>query len=317
MDFPKRIEIHEHGPREGFQFEKGPIATARKIDLINALGDTGLTEIQITSFVNPKRVPQMADAEDIVANYRRHDGVNYRALSLNQRGVERAIASQRIDMRAHLALTASEPFSLANTGRTREQDIREQRAMAETFAANGIALDSVGVMAAFGCNFMGDVPHAAVLTAVESLLAIADEYFDETPVISLADTMAWANPGAIRALVGAVRERWPEHPIALHLHDTRGLAMANAYAGLEMGVARFDASVAGLGGCPFAKHSGAAGNICTEDLAFMCEELGIATGLDLDALCEAGRIAEDVVGHPLPGRLKQAGQLAEMRGRGK
>ena len=131
--------------------------------------------------------------------------------------------------------------------------------------------------------------------------------------VTLADTMAWATPASIKRVVGALRERWPDLDIALHLHDTRGMAIANAYAGLEMGVTRFDASVAGLGGCPFAGHKGAAGNVCTEDLVFMCHEMGIETGIDLDALIETARLAEDVVGHPLPGSVMKGGTLAKFR----
>jgi hydroxymethylglutaryl-CoA lyase len=160
---------------------------------------------------------------------------------------------------------------------------------------------------------MGDVPTSSVIEAIDGLLEIAREFGGSRPYISLADTMAWASPCSIRSVIGAVRDRWPDHDVALHLHDTRGLAMANALAGLEMGVARFDASVGGLGGCPFARHAGAAGNICTEDLVFLCEELGIHTGVDLDAICEAARLAEKVVGHPLPGRVKQGGSLAKFR----
>jgi hydroxymethylglutaryl-CoA lyase len=132
-------------------------------------------------------------------------------------------------------------------------------------------------------------------------------------VLSLADTMAWATPVHIKRTVGAVRERYPDLQLALHLHDTRGLGLANAYAGLEMGVAIYDAAVAGLGGCPFAAHKGAAGNVCTEDLVFMCHEMGIETGFDLDALIESARLAEDIVGHPLPGSVKSGGNLAQLR----
>jgi hydroxymethylglutaryl-CoA lyase len=313
MDYPKRVLIREEGPREGFQFEKGPIATDSKIALIDALSDTGLKEIQIASFVHPEKVPGMADAEAIAARYRRREGVTYRGLWLNARGLERALATKRIDVRGHLSGVASEPFSKRNTGRTREEDIAAARAMAALYRRNGIPITTISVMAAFGCNFMGVVPHSNVIETIEDLLEIVDEFGGGIPTISLADTMAWANPASIRSLLGVVRERWPHHAPALHLHDTRGLAMANALAGLEMGVSRFDASVAGLGGCPFAKHSGAAGNICTEDLAFMCEELGIETGIDIEAVCEAGRLAETIVGHPLPGRLKQGGALARLR----
>ena len=145
------------------------------------------------------------------------------------------------------------------------------------------------------------------------LIAVAREHDVTLEYITLADTMAWATPLAIKRVVGSLRERWPQLDIALHLHDTRGMAIANAYAGLEMGVTRFDSSVAGLGGCPFAGHKGAAGNVCTEDLVFMCNEMGIETGIDLDALIETARLAEDVVGHPLPGLVMKGGTLAKYR----
>ena len=168
-------------------------------------------------------------------------------------------------------------------------------------------------MAAFGCNFEGDIPITRVVALVQQILDVAAEHGVTLTYITLADTMAWATPLAVKRVVGALRERWPELDIALHLHDTRGMAIANAYAGLEMGVRRFDSSVAGLGGCPFAGHRGAAGNVCTEDLVFLCDELGIETGIDLDALIECAQLAEDVVGHPLPGSVMKGGTLERFR----
>ena len=168
-------------------------------------------------------------------------------------------------------------------------------------------------MAAFGCNFEGDVPVSRVVSLVGQILDVAKEHDVTLTYVTLADTMAWATPLAIKRTVGALRERWPDLDIALHLHDTRGMAIANAYAGLEMGVTRFDSSVAGLGGCPFAGHKGAAGNVCTEDLVFMCNEIGIETGIDLDALIECAKLAEDVVGHPLPGSVMKGGTLGRYR----
>jgi hydroxymethylglutaryl-CoA lyase len=168
-------------------------------------------------------------------------------------------------------------------------------------------------MAAFGCNFEGDIPISRLVPLVQQILDVAAAHGVTLKYITLADTMAWATPLAVKRVVGALRERWPELDIALHLHDTRGMAIANAYAGLEMGVTRFDSSVAGLGGCPFAGHQGAAGNVCTEDLAFLADELGIKTGIDLDALMECARLAEDVVGHPLPGSVMKGGTLKRFR----
>jgi hydroxymethylglutaryl-CoA lyase len=152
------------------------------------------------------------------------------------------------------------------------------------------------------------------VSLVGQILDVAQEHGVTLHYVTLADTMAWATPASIKRVVGALRERWPDLDIALHLHDTRGMAIANAFAGLEMGVTRFDSSVAGLGGCPFAGHTGAAGNVCTEDLVFMCREMGIETGIDLDALIECARLAEDVVGHPLPGSVMKGGTLEKYRG---
>jgi hydroxymethylglutaryl-CoA lyase len=171
------------------------------------------------------------------------------------------------------------------------------------------------IMAAFGCNFEGEVAPARVVAVVGEMLAIAREQGVTLEFVSLADTMAWATPASIKRVVGAVREKYPDLELALHLHDTRGMGIANAYAGLELGITRFDAAVAGLGGCPFAGHAGAAGNVCTEDLVFMCEEMGIETGIDLEALIDCARIAEDIVGHPLPGSVMKGGSLDRLRAR--
>jgi hydroxymethylglutaryl-CoA lyase len=146
-----------------------------------------------------------------------------------------------------------------------------------------------------------------VLELVAQLLSLADEAEQKLDGVYLCDTVGMGTPASIERLIGTVRERWPDLPIALHLHDTRGTGIANAYAGLKMGVSQFDSTCGGLGGCPFAEHAGAAGNICTEDLVYMCHEMGIATGLDLEALIQCGRMAQDLVGHPLPGKLLQAG----------
>ena len=159
----------------------------------------------------------------------------------------------------------------------------------------------------------GAIPVSRVVDTVETIHDIAAEHDAAIQTLSLADTMGWATPESVRRVVGAVRERWPELRITLHLHDTRGMGIANAYAGLEMGVDSFDSSVAGLGGCPFAANAGAAGNVCTEDLVFMCEEMGVSTGVDLERLIDAARLAQEIVGHPLPGSVMTGGSLAALR----
>jgi hydroxymethylglutaryl-CoA lyase len=312
-DLPSAVRINEEGPREGFQIEKGPIPTARKIELIDALSQTGIDHMQIVSFVNPKAVPGMADADAVVEGIAIKPGVAYTALWLNERGFERALAHGRLALAGSITLVASEKFSKRNQNRTAEEQLAGQHAIVEKYKSAGIPFERGMIMAAFGCNFEGDVPVSHVVSLVQQILDVAKEHGVTLKYISLADTMAWANPLGIKRVVGSLRERFPDVDFALHLHDTRGMAVANAFAGLEMGVRRFDAAVAGLGGCPFAGHAGAAGNICTEDLVFMCNEMGIATGIDLDILIECAKLAEDIVGHPLPGAVMKGGTLQKYR----
>jgi len=312
-DLPKSIQINEEGPREGFQFEKGPIATSRKVELVDALSRTGLKQIQVCSFVPPKNVPGMADADDVVKGFTRCPGVRYTALWLNEKGLQRALAAGKLDVTGSISLTASETFLRRNQNRSMQENIEAQRRILGMYKEHNVPVERGSIMAAFGCNFEGDIPIERIVSLTEQALELASEYGLVIKVFSLADTMAWATPGAIRRVVGALRERFPALRLALHLHDTRGMGIANAYAGLEMGVDIFDSSVAGLGGCPFAAHKSAAGNVCTEDLVFMCEEMGIETGVDLEKLIEAAQLAEEVVGHPLPGAVKQGGTLRSLR----
>ena len=312
-EIPKHIEIVEEGPREGFQIEKGPISTARKIELIDALANTGVTTMQIVSFVSPKLVPGMADAEAVVAGITPVQGVSYRGLWLNEQGFDRAKASGRLDLRGSINLSGSDAFLKRNQNRTAAEQLAAQHHMARRYKSLGIPIERGGVFAAFGCNFQGDVPIPHLVGLVGQLMAIAREQGIELGYVTLADTMAWATPASIKRTLDAI---WTKHPgvaISLHLHDTRGMGVANVFAGLEMGVAHFDTAVAGLGGCPFAGHAGAAGNVCTEDVVFMCDEMGISTGIDLDQLIECAKLAEDIVGHPLPGAVMRGGTLARLR----
>jgi hydroxymethylglutaryl-CoA lyase len=312
-DLPASIHVSEEGPREGFQFEKGAIATERKIALIDALSQTGLERIQIVSFVNPKNVPGMADADEVVDSIAPQPGVAYTALWLNEKGFERALTHKQLTNTGTIQLCTSGKFLKRNQNRTMEQQLAGQHTIVEMYKASGIPVERGSIMAAFGCNFEGDIPPEKVVSLVGQILDVAKAHGVTLAYVTLADTMAWATPQSIKRVVGALRERWPDLDVALHLHDTRGMAIANAFAGLEMGVTRFDSSVAGLGGCPFAGHTGAAGNVCTEDLVFLCHEMGIKTGIDLDAMIECARLAEDVVGHPLPGSVMKGGTLARFR----
>ena len=312
-DLPASVSIVELGPREGFQIEPMIVPTPRKLELIDALAETGLATIEVASFVNPKLVPTMADAEQLVASLHRRPGVKYTALWLNDRGLRRALATGRLDINGSVSLSASNEFVVRNVGRTMDQDLAAQGELIGTFQSHGIKVESAAVGAAFGCNFAGDVPVSAVIERCKSLVELAATHGETIKHLQFADTMSWATPASIKRVVGAVRECFPDARISLHLHNTRGLAIANAFAALDMGVAEFDASIAGLGGCPFAGHKGAAGNVCTEDLVFMCEEMGIATGIDLESLIEAALLAERIVGHPLPGSVMKGGSLSALR----
>lgn len=313
-DLPTSVEIHEEGPREGFQIEPGPISTEDKIRLIEALVETGLHHIQACSFVSPRIVPGWADAEAVIAGFTPRPGVHYTALWFNGNGLHRALAFRdKLTITGSIALTASEAFTQKNLHRTHEENLAKMREQTRLHLENGVQVVRLGIQAAFGCNYQGDISPAQVVKTVADGLAIAEECGATIEIISLADTMGWAAPQRIKRVLGEVRGRWPDKKLSLHLHDTRGLAVANAVAGLEMGVSRFNSTVGGLGGCPFAGQKGAAGNICTEELVLLCEEMGIHTGVDLDRLIEVGRMAEQIVGHVLPSELIHAGSLDAFR----
>lgn len=310
---PKTAHLMEVGPRDGLQIEPKLLSVEQKLELLDAIAAAGVREIEVGSFVNPKAVPPMADSEEVFRRMTRHPGVTYRALWLNPRGLDRAVALGNVDLDGRLQLTASEIFVKRNTNRSIEDTFADIPGWIDRYRAAGLAPDCLGVMAAFGCNFEGDVPVERVIGFIvraEEMLVAAGSSLQH---VSLADTMGWATPDRIRAMISAVRQRWPGLAIKLHLHDTRGTAMANAVAALELGVREFDGSIGGLGGCPFAGHKGAAGNICTEDLAYLCEEMGIDTGIDLPALIRAAQMAEEMLGHPLPGKVMKGGLLPRQR----
>ena len=313
-DLPSTVEIHEEGPREGFQIEPGPISTVDKVKLIDALSKTGLKHIQACSFVNPKLVPGWADAEKVVESFDAHEDVEYTGLYFNGNGLDRALAfKDKLTISGSISLTASEGFTKKNLNRTHAENMAAMERHVMSHLEHGIPVNRIGVMAAFGCNYQGDISPETVIKTLEDGMQIAAQTGAEITLFSLADTMGWAAPHRIERVVGDVRNVWPDMTISLHLHDTRGLAIANAYSALKMGVRQFDSTVGGLGGCPFAGQPKAAGNICTEELVLLCEELGIATGVDLDQLIEVGRLAEDIVGHQLPGELIHAGSLDAFR----
>ena len=312
-DMPTFVTINEDGPREGFQIEKAVISTASKIELISALAETGLKEIQTVSFVSPKKVPQWIDAEEVVAGLPVVEGVKFTGLYLNEQGLRRALATKKLHIEGGISLCASAAFLARNQNATPEKQREHRRDMVRLLQSENIPVTNGSVSAAFGCNFQGEIDLPTLMQTIADVFSIAAEFDLKLGTLNLSDTMAWGNPVSIKRSLSAIRDRYPDITVSLHLHDTRGLALANAYAGLEMGVTIFDGSIGGLGGCPFASHKGASGNLCTEDFAFMCVEMGIETGLDLDRLIEVSELAERIVGHTLPGSVRQGGLLTTMR----
>jgi hydroxymethylglutaryl-CoA lyase len=314
---PKSINLIEVGPREGFQFEgigdPGKISTDSKVKLVDALSETGIRTIQVISFVHPKAVPQVADAEEVAKRFKRKPGVKYTAVYLNDKGLERVWNTGKFDFDAHIYLTASEAFSKRNIKRTLEEEVSAQRKIIEIHKEKKIPITWGGVMAAFGCNLEGDIALNKIIDRMKVVFELGQEYDLNLEKFQLADTMGWANPEQIKRTIEKIKNIWPDLGFGLHLHDTRGTGLANVYAALEMGVTEFDSAIAGLGGCPFAGHRAAAGNVCTEDIVFMCEEMGIITGVDLDKLIECAQLAEDIVGHSLPGKVMKGGNLNKFR----
>jgi hydroxymethylglutaryl-CoA lyase len=296
MQLPERVLVTDVGPRDGLQSEPTFIPTARKVAIVDALSDAGVGRIEVTSFVSPRAVPQMADAEAVMAQIARAPGVRYSALVPNARGAERALAARADEL--NVVTSSTETMNQRNLRMSIAASIAACREIVRLAEPSGVAVAGV-VSTSFGCPYEGPVTVAQVLAVVEQLVDVG------VSEVSLADTIGVANPRQVEALVGAVRARWPALVLGLHFHDTRGLGLANVLAGLQAGVARFDASVAGVGACPFAP--GATGNICTEDLVYLLDEMGVATGVDLAALIAVARLMRDVVGHDVPSRMLRAG----------
>ncbi|KPQ16470.1 MAG: hydroxymethylglutaryl-CoA lyase [Rhodobacteraceae bacterium HLUCCO18] len=291
-----RITVCEVGPRDGFQNEATFIPTDRKIAIVNALFASGLRHMQVTSFVSPRAVPQLADAEDVLAGIYRPDGAYVTALVPNLRGAERAVCCA-LDA-VHTVVSASETHNLKNVNRPVAQSLSEFEAVIDTLKSAGIAVEG-GIATAFGCPFEGVVPP-------EQVARIARRYQElGADAVSLGDTTGMATPLTVRAAIRAIREAAPGLGIHLHFHNTRGVGLACVMTGLAEGVTHYDAAVGGLGGCPFA--AGATGNICTEDLVYLLQESGFETGVDLEMLISAAQLTQDVIGRSLPGQVIKAG----------
>lgn len=297
----QRIFIHDVVARDGLQIEPGWVPTERKIELIDRLSATGVAKIEATSFVSAKAIPNLRDAEAVMAGIQRNPAVTYVALVPNARGAERALGADVDEI--VLVVSVSETHNRANV----------RRGVAESFAGFAEVFDVIrghrqtvaGALAtSFGCPFEGTIAERQVLDGVARYVDLGVDS------VTLADTTGMANPRQVEAMVQRVRQRWPDLELALHFHNTRGMGLANVVAGLGAGVTHYEGCLGGLGGCPFAP--GATGNICTEDLVHMLQSMGYETGVDLDALLAASRRLGEIVGHELPGQVVKAGKATDL-----
>jgi hydroxymethylglutaryl-CoA lyase len=296
MSLPARVTMREVGTRDGIQSLGAFVPTEQKIEMANRLARTGLTRIEVTSFVSPRAVPQMADAEQVMAGIDRVDGVSWEPLVPNLRGAERALAT-RPD-RILVVLAASDTFNLKNIRMTIDDSLASIGEIIPLAHQAGVPVIAA-ISTSFGCPYEGDVPEERLFGVIAALLERgADE-------ISIADTTGMANPLQVERTVGRVRERWPEVDFGLHFHNTRGMGLANVVAGLRAGVTIYDASIGGIGGCPFAPK--ATGNVSTEDVVHMLHEMGIGTGIDLEALIGCAIRMGEILGRELPGQVMKAG----------
>jgi hydroxymethylglutaryl-CoA lyase len=296
-----RLYIHEVVTRDGFQIEPRFVPTEDKIRLIDALSDTGLHKIEVTSFVSPKAVPALADAEAVMAGINRNPAVKYAALVANPRGAERALAAKVDEI--VLVVSVSESHNRSNVRRSTDESFAGFAAIMQAVEGSGIKV-ACGMATTFGCPFEGFQPLDRIVKFVDRLIGLGVDS------IALADTVGMGNPRQIREVCDEVRARFPKYEFALHLHNTRGMGLANVLAGLDAGITHYESSLGGLGGCPFAP--GATGNICTEDLVHMLEQMGHDTGVDLDRLIAASRGLPELVGHDVPGQVIKAGKSTDL-----
>ncbi|MBP2634309.1 MAG: Hydroxymethylglutaryl-CoA lyase [Firmicutes bacterium] len=301
IKWPDNIIVCEVGPRDGLQNEKVLLPVEQKIELIERAAQAGAKIIEIGSFVHPKAVPQMADTDEVAKRISRVDGVEYRALVMNLRGLERAEAAGI--RKAKLTASASRTHSLANINKTPEEVVRGFAKCAEYAAVHGLEL-SGAVSTSFGCSLEGQVDFGQVLSVLRC--------FHEIGVreLSLSDTTGMANPQQVYEYCMKVQAEFPDVTWVLHFHNTRGMGLANVMAGMLAGVKRYDACFAGLGGCPFAP--GASGNIATEDLLHMCQEMRIATGYDLDKIISLGHYIRKIIGHDTDSFVLKAGKNSDI-----
>jgi hydroxymethylglutaryl-CoA lyase len=292
----RTIEIVEVGPRDGLQSEPGVMPTAAKIEFIERLIDAGLRRLEVTSFVNPKKVPQMADAEQVLAGLDKRPDVRYVGLVLNHKGFERAVAAGCNEI--GMAVVASDTFNRRNQGVGTEDSIAAWLDIAKAAHAAGVR-PQVTVSAAFGCPFEGEIP-------VDRVIEVAKRVAEANPYeVAFADTIGVGVPSQVTEILGRAREALPGVRLRAHFHNTRNTGLANAYAAVEAGVSALDSSAGGIGGCPFAPA--ATGNIPTEDLVYMLHRMGVSTGIDLEKLLATGEWLQQTLGRNVPGMLLKAG----------
>jgi hydroxymethylglutaryl-CoA lyase len=289
------ISIREVGPRDGLQNED-PVPTAAKVRLLDALSATGVKRIEAVSFVHPKAIPQMADADEVWAAAKHHPDVRYSALIPNSRGAQRALDAGFREI--EVVVSASDTHNRRNVNRGTEESLDDISALITLLHDAGASVEVI-ISTSFGCPYEGDVDPARVAAIVDRAVA------DGADRVAFGDTTGMATPRRVRDVVGLVRERQPDIPLLLHFHNTRGTALANILTALELGITEFDASVGGLGGCPYAP--GATGNVATEEVVHMLHDMGLDTGIDLGALIEAARLAQEIVGRELPSGVLRAG----------
>src|SRR4051794_10207144 len=294
-DLPAAISLREVGPRDGLQNE-APVPTEAKVELIDALSKTGVGRIEAVSFVHPKAIPQMADAAEVWQQVTRSDDVRYSALVPNLKGAARALEAGFAEL--EVVVSASDTHNRRNINRSTDESLDEIAEVIDVVHGRGGSVQVI-VSTAWGCPYEGEVPTERVVSVASRAVR------DGADGVSFGDTTGMATPARVTGLVGALRSTHPETPLNLHFHNTRGTGLANVLAALELGVSDFDASVGGLGGCPYAP--GATGNVATEELVHMVEDMGVATGVDLDAMIEAAATAERIVGRTLPSQVLRAG----------
>jgi len=297
MKLPRKVTGVEVGPMDGFQSEKQFIPTNEKIDIVNALSRTGLKNIQVTSVVHPKAIPQLADAEEVMTKIDRLPGVNYRILAPNLKGVQRAVLLKPDAI--NLMMSVSESHNRSNANRSVEESLREFETVVPVIMDAGISVIG-GMACALGCPFEGKVP-------IQQLEKIVDRYISMgIRSTGLSDTVGVANPRLVYDVVSHMLDKYPDVHFHMHFHNNRGLAMANILAAMQAGVTEFDTAIGGLGGCPYAPN--ASGNIATEDVVNMMTEMGIETEVDLDALLMVSEMVKKVIPHPLDSAVVKSGK---------